>query len=109
MIVFTILFNASYAGTNMNTFNITYNYVDPPYFSQAMALKNSIGGICGFGASILAGRILAAVQANGNRFLGIPLYGQQLLSAVSFLLTVATILFVQLVIEKGKTGEKAGK
>lgn len=100
IIIYTILYNASVAGTNMNSFNITYNYVDVKYVSQAMAIKNSIGGLAGFAASIAGSRVLAAVQNNGNQFLGLHIYGQQLLSLISFVITVATIIFIKSVIEK---------
>lgn len=100
IIVYSILTNCSVAGTNANSFNITYSYVEPKYISQAMAIKNCIGGICGFGASIVGGRILQAVQNNGNKVLGIPMYGQQLLALISCVLCVITIIFLKNVIEK---------
>ncbi|MBE6962028.1 MAG: MFS transporter [Ruminococcaceae bacterium] len=102
IVIYTILYNVCLAGINANSFNITYSYVKNEYFAQAMALKNSIGGLCGFGASLLAGKILSAVQANGNQMFGIPLYGQQLLSAISFTLLVAAALFTHFVIAKQK-------
>jgi hypothetical protein len=43
---------------------------------------------------------LSAVQANGNRVLGIPMYGQQLLSALSLLVVVIAIFFNTFVIQK---------
>ena len=98
--IFTVLYNCSFAGTNMNSFNIAYSYVDEQYVTQAMAIKNCIGGLFGFGASILAGKILAAVQANSNMILGIPIHGQQLLSAISFAVTVVLIIYIKQVIEK---------
>jgi len=98
----TILHHVSLAGTNMNSYNIVYSYVDQSYFTQAMSIKNCISGIFGFGASILGGRILNFVQANGNSFLGIHLYGQQLLSAISFVFAVILLIYMKLVIEKQK-------
>lgn len=100
VVLHTVLYNCCQAGTNQNSFNMTYNYVDSKYMMQALAIKNSIGGICGFGASILAGQLLALVQANGNQIFGIHLYGQQLLSLISLMLTVIAIIFAKTVIEK---------
>ncbi|MBO5274314.1 MAG: hypothetical protein J6I45_06855 [Clostridia bacterium] len=103
LIVLHILFHRiSYAGTVQNLINITYNYVDSAYFVEASAIKNSISGIAGFGASILAGRLLAHIQQNGNTLFGIPVYGQQVLSLISAILSLAAILFVKFVIEKHK-------
>ena len=94
------LYTGSMAGTNMNSFNIVYSYVDKKYIAQAMAVKNCIGGLFGLGASLVAGKILATIQANGNTVFGIHMYGQQLLSAISLILLVVTILFTKYVVEK---------
>lgn len=100
IIIYTVLYNISFAGSNQNSFNIVYSYVDSKYMVQAMAIKNSIGGLCGFLISLLAGRILAYVQSNGNMFLGIHMYGQQLLAAISVAISLLTVLYIRLVIEK---------
>ena len=101
--VYTVLYNISMAGSNQNSFNIVYSYVEGKYIVQAMAIKNSIGGICGFLISLLGGKILSLIQKNGNSFLGLHIYGQQLLAAISFVILVGTALYVHFVIEKQKT------
>ena len=100
IILYTILYNCSIAGTSENSFNMIYNYVDSKYFAQAMALKNCIAGILGFGASVIAGWILSFVQANGNQIAGIPIYGQQLLSGISLVIVIFAIVFARKVVEK---------
>lgn len=100
VIIFTLVINISYAGTGQNMLNIVYSYVDSEYFVEASAIKNSVGGLCGFGASVLGGLILEAVQANGNQILGIPIHGQQLLSAISALILVIALIFADRVLEK---------
>lgn len=102
IIVYTILYHMSTAGTNQNSANMLYHYVDVKYFVQASAIKNSIGGLCGFLTTLVASRILAFVQGNGNSFAGINIYGQQLLSLISFVLIVITILYTYFVVEKQK-------
>lgn len=102
IIIYTVLYSSSVAGTNMNSFNITYNYVDSKYISQAMAIKNSIGGIAGFLASLVASRILTLVQNNGNLIFGVHIYGQQILSLISFVIMAIAILFIKFKIEKEK-------
>ena len=100
IILYTIFYNCSVAGTNQNSFNIAYNYVDSKYISQAMAIKNSIGGICGFCTSILGGKILEAVQKNGNMIFGMKIYGQQVLGGISLFILIGTIIFMNKVIVK---------
>ena len=100
IIIYTLLFNISMAGSNQNALNITYNYVNADYYVYAMAIKNCIGGVVGFGASLLGSRILAYIQANGNMFMGIPMYGQQFLSLITLVIIIMDILFIHFVVEK---------
>lgn len=102
VILYTVLYHVACAGTSQNMMNMVYSYVDSKYFVQASAIKYSVSGLCGFGASMLGSRILSAVQSSGNTFLGISLYGQQLLSAISLVIVIVAILFVKFVLEKQK-------
>ena len=100
VILYTILYNVSCAGTSQNLLNLTYSYVDRKYFVQASAIKASVSGVCGFLASTVGGVILSAVQSNGNKIFGITVYGQQLLSLISLFILIIGILFVKLAVEK---------
>ena len=102
IIVFTVLNTVSVAGLNQNMYNICYSYVESDYIVQAMAIKNSVGGISGFLISLGAAKLLEYIQSNGNVIFGLHIYGQQFLSAISFvILTVATV-FCYKVIRKQK-------
>ena len=102
VILYTVLYHVACAGTSQNMMNMVYSYVDSKYFVQASAIKYSVRGLCGFGASMLGSRILGAVQAGGNTFMGLSLYGQQLLSVISLIIVIVDILFVKFVLEKRK-------
>ena len=95
---YAFFYNVSMAGTVQNMHSVLYSYVDSRFFVQASAIKNSIGGTVGFLAALLGGKILAAVQANGNTVLGFHVYGQQLLAAISFVLLVIAVVYNRLVI-----------
>lgn len=106
IIFFTVLYNVCMAGLSANFLNITYNYVDEKYFIQASAIKNSIGGVCGFLASLAAGAFVKYVQSSdstmsGSLF-GLSLYAPQVLSLISLVLIVVCFLIAKLVIEKQK-------
>lgn len=100
IVVYTILHNASFAGTNQNSYNILYSYVDEAYFVEAMAIKNSIAGVLGFGASLVGAKLLSVIQNHGNTLFGIPVYGQQLLSLISCLMILVCIVFLRRVIDR---------
>ncbi len=103
IIIYTVLMAVSSAGTVANNFNIMYSYVPTQYYVQANAIKSSIAGLCGFGASLVGSKILNYVQANGNTLFGIHIYGQQVLSFISFVLIILLVVFVSLTLEKQKT------
>lgn len=100
IVVFTLLYSVSQAGIVQNFNNITYSYVDQRYLVQAVAIKDSVGGVCGLGASLAGGVLLNLVQGNGNRLLGMPVFGQQVLSFLTFVLILVLIGYIHCVIEK---------
>lgn len=102
IVVYTVLYNVSCAGSNQNSFNMVYSYVEPEIMVQAMAIRSSVGGLVGFGASLVGGRILSAVQERGNRLFGMTVYGQQILLALSCVLTLAAMAYTGRVVEKQK-------
>lgn len=106
VVIHTILYNTSFAGINANSFNILYSYVDNDYISEALAVKNCVAGVSGFVAALVAGKLLSFIQESGNTFMGISVLGQQLLSAVSFVITVFVILYIKFVLSKQKTIDK---
>lgn len=100
VVIYTILHQICYVGINSNSYNILYSYVDNDYISEALAIKNCIAGVVGFGAALAAGKLLSFVQQNGNSFLGVSMFGQQLLSGVSFVLTLLAFVYVRFVLSK---------
>ncbi|HIT52493.1 MAG TPA: MFS transporter [Candidatus Fimivicinus intestinavium] len=102
IIAYTVAYDVSMAGIAGNANNMTYSYVPIDYFVQAQAVRSSIAGTLGFAASLVGGRLLAAVQAGGNRVLGIPLHGQQLLAILSFFIMLVAIAFNKRVVARQK-------
>lgn len=106
IIPFTVLLQMSYAGTNQNTFNMMYSFVDDEYILSAMAVNNSVRGIFGFLASFLGSQILSGIQSAGNTFCGMNVSGQQVLCAISALLTAAALIFNKKVVSKQVQNKK---
>lgn len=102
VVVFTVLYAVSMAGTNQNSYNIIYSYVKSDYIVEAMSVKNCIGGLMGFFASIIGGKILNAVNGAGNTVLGMHVYGQQVLSLISLIFVVAAMAYNRFVLYKVK-------
>ncbi|MBQ7778941.1 MAG: MFS transporter [Clostridia bacterium] len=100
MIFYVLIYNSATVAIGQNSGNIAFNYVDSKYYVEAVAIMNSIGGICGFGASLIGASIFETVQKNGNQLFGIKVYGQQVLAVIAFFIIVIDILFTKLVLEK---------
>ena len=102
IIVFVILYSLSQAGTYQNMINITYSFVDVKYFVQAAALKYCIAGLFGFLCTLGSGRLLAVIQANGNRLFGMTVYAQQVQSAISLTFVIAALIYSQVTLSHKK-------
>lgn len=98
IIVFTILYNAAWAGIYANSLNMTYSFVPAEYYVEADAIRASLCGIAGFLSSLAASRLMERIQADGNTFLGLSLYPQQVLSAIAVLLLTAAYLIARFVV-----------
>ena len=106
MLVFTMLYQMSFAGTNQNTFNMMYGYVDDEYILSAMAVNNSVRGIFGFIASFAGSFILSGIQQSGNSVFGVSVHAQQVLCFISALLTAAALIFNKKVVSSHKENRK---
>ena len=69
-------------------------------FPKAMAIQNCISGVLGFCATLLGSYVLSHIQNNGNMLFGIPVYGQQVLSAISLIIVLCCIVYDRVVVEK---------
>jgi len=101
-IVYRIARATAYVGINSATSNLMLDYVPKDKSDYAIALNSCIIGLAGFGSTLVGSALLSNIQKNGNTFLGFSIYAQQLLCALSAVLTVVIILYLVLVIRKLK-------
>ncbi len=80
--------------------NILFEYVDARDRVGAMGIYCSLAGLGAFIGSLAGGAVLDAIQKAGNRFLGLSVYGQQVLAAISALGLLATVLYGKFILEK---------
>ena len=89
-------------GINSAEINLIFDYVSPEKRSDALMVKQTIYGLAGFLATLAVTPLVTYIQNNGNRFLGLNVYAQQVLSAVSVVLGVLVIVYLQKVVLKIK-------
>ena len=95
-----LLYALGSAGITSGEINLIYESVDHEHRMGALALKSTVSGLAGFGTSLLVSPLVDHIQKNGNRFLGMDLYAQQVLSAITFLLTVVLLIYINTVMRK---------
>ncbi|MBE7083994.1 MAG: MFS transporter [Clostridiales bacterium] len=100
--IYVILHSVAMAGINSATINLIYDYVEPNQRVQALALKQTLSGFAGFFTTIIISPLISYIQVNGNRFLGLPLYAQQVTSMFSFVVINLIIVYMIFVINKIK-------
>ncbi|MBQ8640926.1 MAG: MFS transporter [Clostridia bacterium] len=104
--IFYTLYYALYAiamgGINSALTNLVFDMVKPQMRSNALALSQSASGLLGFLVTLAVSVLVSYIQENGNRFLGMNVYAQQVTSALAFVFTVISVLYVVFVIHPGK-------
>jgi MFS family permease len=98
--IYYMLNAVAMAGINSATTNLIYDYVDKEKRVGALALKSTFAGFAGFFATLAVSPLVAYIQNNGNSFLGLSVYAQQVVSAISALLLVVLIVYLNTVVKK---------
>lgn len=98
--VYYCLFAAAMGGINSAETNLIFDYVPAEKRSDALMVKQAVYGIAGFLATLAVTPLVTYIQKSGNRFLGMDVYAQQVLSAISFVLTILVIVYLQKVVLK---------
>lgn len=105
--IYYTLYAAAMGGLNSAELNIIYDCVAPEKRANALCIKQTIYGLSAFVTTLAASSLLSYIQNSGNRFLGISIYAQQVLSAIALLLTTFLIFYLSSHMKKiGKKGNK---
>ena len=107
--VYYMLYAIAMAGINSAAINLIYDYVDKEKRVGALALKSTLAGFSGFFTTLLVSPLVTYIQNNGNTFLGLHVYAQQVVSAIAALLLIVLIVYLNLVVGKLQTGKKDGE
>ncbi|MBE7042091.1 MAG: MFS transporter [Ruminococcaceae bacterium] len=102
--LYHILNAAAMGGINSAETNLILDYAPPEKRSDALAVKQTIYGLCGFLSTLAITPLFEYIQRNGGIF-GIPLYAQQALSVLALICTLLLILYLDKVVLKMKKEE----
>lgn len=100
--IYYMLTAIAMAGINSATINLIYDYVGKEKRIGALALNNTFGGFAGFFTTLAISPLVTYIQANGNKFLGISVYAQQVVSVIAVIMLAFVLLYINLVVKKIK-------
>ena len=98
--VYYMLNAIAMAGINSATINLIYDYVGKEKRVGALALKSTLAGFAGFFTTLAVSPLVSYIQKNGNVFLGLNVYAQQVVSAIAAILLIALIVYLNVVVRK---------
>ena len=101
-VAFYICYAFSIAGTNSSLINLCFDYVEHEDRRYILGVKNSISGIIAFITSLAWGAIVSYIQGQNNTIFGITVYPQQVLFAISAVITLTLVVFVLPTLKKDK-------
>lgn len=103
--IYALLNAAAMGGINSAETNLIFDYVPPEKARDALAVKQTIYGLCGFLSTLAITPLFEYIQKQGGIF-GIEVYAQQALSVLALICTSLLILYLDKVVLKIKIIEK---
>lgn len=98
--IYYVLYAISMAGINSATINLIYDYVDKEKRIGALAISSTLSGIAGFVTTLLVSPLVSYIQNNGNVLFGFNVYAQQVVSAITAILIVLLLIYLNKVVVK---------
>lgn len=100
--VYYMLNAVAMAGINSAVINLIYDYVEQEKRMGALALNSSLAGFAGFFTTLAVSPLVSYIQNNGNSFMGLNVYAQQVVSVIAVILLGVLILYLNTVVRKIK-------
>jgi len=105
-IALSVVSNTSWAVMGMAVLNIQFDYAPEKGRTLYIGTNAAIGGLVGFGASLIGAKIMDFISELNLTFMNAPLKGQQVLLVLSGILMLVCALYIHTVLEKGKRNDK---
>ena len=101
VIIYTAIYAIGSAGINSTKINLVFECVEPEHVMPALGVQNAFSGIAGFLTTLAISPLVSYIQDNGNRFLGMNVYAQQVVSFIGMILVGATLVYANFGLHKG--------
>ncbi len=97
-----IFHGIAFGGLNSALTNLIFDYVPAEKRADSLAITQAFAGVAGFLTTLAVSPLVTHIQAKGNTVLGLPIYAQQLMSALGVIATLCVIIYVRCVFIKRK-------
>lgn len=98
--LYYVLYAIGMGGLENCSINLIYDYVPKQRRVGAFALKNMIAGFVGFFTTLAVSPLVDFIQENGNTFLGMHVYAQQVVTAIGVVGIIGILIYVNIVVKK---------
>ena len=94
---------------NSAMFNVTFDYVPHENRTDALAWVHAIGGVAVLLATLGESRLADHIEREGNRFLGLPAYPQQVFASISVVCLLGMTGYAFFLLREKKKKALAGR
>lgn len=92
-------------GVNSALINLVFDYVVYTRRADSLAICQAASGTVGFFSTLCVSPLVTHIQNNGNEFMGIHVYAQQVVSVIGLIFSVFAIIYVKKVIGRNVTNK----
>lgn len=100
--IYTALAGVAMGGVSSGLVNLLYDHTPVEKRTGAYAIQNTVCGLISFFTTLAVSPFVDFMQANGNRLFGMTVYAQQVLSAVSTVIFIIVIIYLNTVVKLAK-------
>lgn len=93
-ILYYLLHGIALGGINSSLTNMIFRYIPPEKSADALAFTQAAAGVAGFLTTLCVSPLVAHIQQSGGIF-GMPIYAQQLVSALALVFTVIATVYTR--------------
>ncbi len=93
-LLYYVLTGIAMSGIGSAMMNLVFDYVKLEERADALAITQAVGGVAGFCTTLCVSPLVSMIQGNGNRFLGLPIYAQQVTAVMAVVFTLVTLCYL---------------
>ena len=99
-LLYCLLNGIAMGAINSALINLVFDYAREDQRADCLAVSQAFSGVIGFLTTLCVSPLVTHIQKNANQFLGHTVYAQQVVSAISLIVTVLVMIYTRTVLIK---------